>query len=232
MIYIVLHDTDTILRSHGLLFEYDWHWNCQTFPKRITQRKWHFSSMRPLELALTVCMKENICNSVSQVLIWCQDLPIWRIKLVKIILEVQNRSKLQHRKIVVMSQNLDAYNDLLNAYRLTYHKMCTRLVVFVWRWCMVVIFARNFDIRGIFFPVRILRNHKSSLYSKKCCYLHKYNTNAWVSFLFPQNQHSIFICEIKCNFTRLNVIFMHKTICMCADIILVTLIQLNSFGLL
>ena len=35
---------------------------------------------------------------------------------------------------------------------------------------MVVIFVRNSAIFGIFFPVRILRNDKSSLYPKKCYY--------------------------------------------------------------
>ena len=35
---------------------------------------------------------------------------------------------------------------------------------------MVVIFVRNSAICGIFFYVRILRNFKSSLYPKKCCY--------------------------------------------------------------
>ena len=34
----------------------------------------------------------------------------------------------------------------------------------------------------------------------------------WLSFLFLPNPHSIFICQINCNFTRLKAIFMLKTI--------------------
>ena len=46
---------------------------------------------------------------------------------------------------------------------------------------------------------------------------------SWLSFLFQQNQHSIFICQVNCNFTCLHTIFMHKTIrIMSANIILVT----------
>ena len=50
----------------------------------------------------------------------------------------------------------------------------------------------------------------------------KEDGTAWLSVLFQQNQHSIFICQVNCTFTRLNTIFMHKTIHMRANIILVT----------
>ena len=49
-----------------------------------------------------------------------------------------------------------------------------------------------------------------------------FDSSAWLSFLFQQNPHSIFICRINCNFTRLNTIFMQKTIRLSANIILVT----------
>ena len=57
-------------------------------------------------------------------------------------------------------------------------------------------------------------------FSNVCATHSKFVLKTWLSFLFPQNPHSIFICQRNCNVTRLTTISMHKTIRLSANIIL------------